>query len=763
MEQVKAFLYRRRLWLVWLAAVAVCALALLWVRYDLADRVDNQPVYQIVNDDYARTVAIPAQGGLTQQISLQAGQRLYGVRLNLTNYEHAFATGVLHVALESPQGDTLTAGTMNCIDIRDNTFETIIFTEPYRAEDAAAVTLHIWYADMDGADADLPLGLWASNIQVGNMALAAAGGPLDATAALQYVVDYSENWSGRMLLVPGMLILAAVVVSFWLLFGRTARPALAVLAGGALLGAAFVCVTPPLVAPDEYTHLSVAYQLAGSLLGQPTLAGDGSVLVRACDAPYFLNQTGDIGVFAYKTMGEHFWQGGGGIPDTPTGIVTDMTGRIPWLYLGQVAGIALARLLGLGFFAMLALGRLGNLLVYLLLAALAVRLAHPGQKWLFAAAALLPMALQLAGSLSADAMVLGLVFCYAALCLALRQRAAAPGQLLLLLALAALTGPAKAIYLPVVLLCLLIPSENLDWRPAPYARRLALGPVRLQAGSLVKILALALAGFCWMQANLGALLYATRDVDSVGLTRGAVALATAVAALAVVYYLVRRRPLGRRIFFGVLISGVVVAVPVVLYNLTHMWGGLTPEDLVDSIQPNGDSIYTFSAGYVCRNLPATLKLLLRSLPEQGALWLEGVLGTALGEPIVYRVEVSWLLGIGLLAALAAAALPADGTPRVVNPLSGRGKAGIALVTLCVVGLTFFAALNWTPINYTTIFGVQGRYWLPVLPLLLVLLNANRRWFARRPAGRGAVYAVLCLTSFVLLQGYSLYATWQVTT
>ena len=38
-----------------------------------------------------------------------------------------------------------------------------------------------------------------------------------------------------------------------------------------------------------------------------------------------------------------------------------------------------------------------------------------------------------------------------------------------------------------------------------------------------------------------------------------------------------------------------------------------------------------------------------------------------------------------------------------------------------------------------------------------------RWFVRRPAGRGAVYAVLCLTSFVLLQGYSLYATWQVTT
>ena len=78
-------------------------------------------------------------------------------------------------------------------------------------------------------------------------------------------------------------------------------------------------------------------------------------------------------------------------------------------------------------------------------------------------------------------------------------------------------------------------------------------------------------------------------------------------------------------------------------------------------------------------------------------------------------------------------------------------------------LPFFAALNWTPINYTTIFGVQGRYWLPVLPLALLLVHTNRRCFLRRPAGRGAVYAMVCQTSFVLLQGYSLYASWQVTT
>lgn len=762
MEKFRAFLHRRRLWLLWLAALAVCVLTLAWVRYDLAETANGQSVYKIVNDEYAQTVAIPADGGLDQQISLAAGQRLYGVRLNMTTYNHAFTTGTLRIDLLAEDGTALTKGSIGIFTIRDNTFETVIFEEAYTPEQAETLTLHIWYNDLAGMDVGLPLGLWASEDQVGAMALSSGGGSLDATAALQYVVDYSGDWSGIMLALPAVLIFAAVAAGFWLVFGRAARPAVAVLVSGALLGGAFAFVTPPLVAPDEYTHLAVAYQYASELMGQQTEAADGSLMVRACDAPYFQQQTGEIGIFAYKTMGEGLLQPGGGVANTASGVTVDTTGRIPWLYLGQTAGILLAHLLGLGFFAMLAMGRLFNLLVYLLLAALAVRLAHPGHKWLFAAVALLPMSLQLAGSLSADALVLGLVFCYTALCFALRERPAARWQLALLLFLAACTGPAKAIYLPVVLLCLLIPSENLDWRRGAYAAPLKFGPVQVRAGSLVKAAALVLAAAFWAQANLGALLYAMRDVDNVGMTRAAVAMATAAAVLGIVYYNVRRRPLGRRIFFGVLIAGVAVAIPVGFYMLTHMWGGLTPEDLVNGIQPNGDSIYTFSIGYICRNLGATIKLLLRSIPEQGALWLEGLLGTVLGEPIVYRVEVSWLLGIGLMAALVAAALPADSTPHVEG-LSARGKLGTALIALCVVGLTFVAALSWTPINYTTIFGVQGRYWLPVLPLALLLVHANRRCFLRRPAGREGVYAILCLTSFVILQGYSLYATWQVTT
>ena len=271
-----------------------------------------------------------------------------------------------------------------------------------------------------------------------------------------------------------------------------------------------------------------------------------------------------------------------------------------------------------------------------------------------------------------------------------------------------------------------------------------------------KALALVLAAIGWVQVNMGAL-YAARDVDTVGILRAGGAAAAGAALLALLYWKIRRDPIKKKIFLGAIAAVVVLAIPVGLYKLTHMWGGLTPEQLVGSIQENGDSIYTYSAGYICRNLPNTAKLLLRSFSAQGAQWVQGVLGTALGEPIVYTVDASWVLGVGFILALLAAALPQAGE---TVPLGRRTKAGVWGIILCVIALSFVTALNWTPINYTTIFGLQGRYWLPVLPLVLALVHHNRTFAVQKPAERKAVFAMLCLTSFVILQGAGLYATFQ---
>lgn len=764
MQTVKSFFARHRQLFLTLLVAAAAVLTAAWAGFDLSQRVDGQPVYEIVNDEYSRTVTIPraesgtdSATGLYQPVPIKAGQRIYGVRLNLTTHNWAFRTGTLFAQLLDGSGAVLAQGSLDCITIKDNTFADLIFEQPYTAPGQAdeeeaydfsrpSATLRLWYTAGDGWDLDHLLGIWMSSDEGATVIRINASGTRETvrgTAAFQYVVNYSGGWSKLLSAVLGILTVGAVVVGFVLLT-RGARLWQVVLACGGLLGLAFAVLTPPLVGPDEYTHLAKCYQQSSVLLGQPLADENWNLMVRPCDAPWFGTQTGDIGIFAYKETFEHLGDhgcDGAATVSSAAPLTADSINNT--LYLGQIAGITLARLLELGFHGMLLLGRLANLIFYLALAALAVALAPKHLRGIFACVALLAQPLQLAGSLSADAAVLGYLFCFTALCLALRTRPARPAELVGVVVLAALIGPAKAIYLPAVLLILLIPKEHL----AP----------RRSVAVLTRVLALVLAVVGWAQVNLGAALYAARDVDTVGLTRAGLALTLAAAVLGFVFWKIRRDARKRNIFLGGIAAAVAVAVPVAFYKLTHMWGGLTPEQLVGSIQENGDSIYTYSAGYICRNLPNTIKLLLRSVSAQGAQWLQGVLGTALGEPIVYPIQVSWVLGVGFVLVLLAAALPKAGE---ALPLGRRTKAGCWAIVVCVIGLSFFTALNWTPINYTTLFGLQGRYWLPVLPLVLALIHHNRTFAVQKNAERGAAFAMLCLTSLVILQGAGLYAAWQ---
>ena len=62
-----------------------------------------------------------------------------------------------------------------------------------------------------------------------------------------------------------------------------------------------LCASPPaLVAPDEYTHLAAAYELASRLGGETPADENGCLLVRESDAPHFGTRSGEIGILAYK-------------------------------------------------------------------------------------------------------------------------------------------------------------------------------------------------------------------------------------------------------------------------------------------------------------------------------------------------------------------------------------------------------------------------------------------------------------------------------
>ena len=595
------------------------------------------------------------------------------------------------------------------------------------------------------------LGLWTDADTSQQMTRRNANGTTDSIVghpALQYVVNDSGSWSHVISRLLGVLTFAAVVAGFILLTHR-AKLWQVVLVCGAVLGVAFAFLTPPLVGPDEYTHLAKCYRQSSTLLGQPVADDDDMLLVRSCDAPYFKNHTGDIGIYAYKEMLEHLGDAGCSGETTvssDTYVTADPINNT--LYLGQIAGITLARMMGLGFHGMLLLGRLCNLALYLALAAAAVNIAPQRLRGIFCRCSTAGPALAAGGQPFGGRRRAGvslLLYC------ALPDPAHPPGPLA---GNGGCCGAGGAHRPGQGNLSARRAADLYDSRCQPCLARQALagwphcqssgagaGRYRLGAGQY---------GRCFVcSPRCGYRGHPARRWCRRGWCR---------FAGAAVLEDPPRPQKKKKIFLGAIAAVVVLAIPVGLYKLTHMWGGLTPEQLVGSIQENGDSIYTYSAGYICRNLPNTAKLLLRSFSAQGAQWVQGVLGTALGEPIVYTVDASWVLGVGFILALLAAALPQAGE---TVPLGRRTKAGVWGIVLCVIALSFVTALNWTPINYTTIFfGLQGRYWLPVLPLVLALVHHNRTFAVQKPAERKAVFAMLCLTSFVILQGAGLYATFQ---
>ena len=747
MQQNKKFL--RVLCSLLAAALAAWCTVLLcrWVGYDLQERLGNTPSYEIINDDYSQIIDIPAEG-LTQAMPLKAGQPFYGVRFKFSTHGQLYKSGMTMVEAYNEAGEQILFAAGNFLNIWDDTFTEFTCNEAYIPDHDETLTIRLY----NESAWDGPLGVWASEGEVSGMPLSVTDGDtLNATMAMQRVSDFTGSWPAALAARLQKPLAAAVFIAV-LLAMLHAPLYLFVPAVGLALGVTFTYVTPALVAPDEYTHLAAAYELASTWSGQTAADEDGNLLLRECDAAHFGTKTGDIGVLAYKNeaIAETSEPGS---PDVLTTHSEVKAGQGSGSYLAQALGIRLARAQGKNFYTMLLYGRLANLILYLLLAALAVWLAPTSLRGLLACVALLPMPLQLAASLSPDAAVLGLVFSFTALCLRLRGEKAVWWQKILLIVLGGLTAPGKAIYLPVILLCLLIPAENLTYDGNPTVKFLG---EELPGGCCFHAATLVLAFCFWLAANLNAVAYAARDMNTTVLVTAAAAAAVLLVLALAAYLKLHKRP---KVFFwckaafaAVLVVGAVGGV----YAVSHMGGGLDPDQLTMTY-PNGDSIWTFSFGYICRNIPATVKLLLRTLPEQGALWLQGLLGTTLGEPIVYRIDVSWLLGVGLLLAVLAAALPRQDEPAL---LGRRSKAGTAGICLCVVLAVLAAALNWTPINYQTLFGLQGRYLLPILPLALLLVKSSKKLVLRGDVSHAAALCTSTLTMLTLLQGFGLYAAWQ---
>lgn len=712
-----------------LAAVFVIfTLLFLWAGYVFLPPATQKARRKIVNDDYAvLTQPMTADSSLDQVIFVK--DRLYGVVLNVRTFGRV-PQGSVHITVYDNAGQVAAVADQDMSQLLDDTFHWFFFdqrldvpfggdyyrlhitVDPETPQDVIA----FWRSDgpaqdfveEEGMQPEFPMEswlLWENNQE------------LDATLALQYI----ENASGPFIIGAFSFFAAFVLVLLlflYLLVFVWKAPVHRIFAAAALgLGFVFAFLIPPRAAPDEYTHIATAYHYSNRILGTDHLDNNGTLGVRPGDVMMLQNyDPRAIDVYAWGDMAENLFT------RAPQGEMVRVSANIVQggftpLHALPTLGILLARLLGLSKTGLLLLGRFANLLFFTWVISRAIR-RMPLAKPTLALIALLPMSLQLAASFSYDAYVIALSFYFIAYCLdiTLEKKPVGPRQIALLLVLSLLIAPAKTIYLLLLPFIFIIPAQLYQ------SKKVAL---------LSRVVTFGTALVLWVVFSMNSLLLSAGHTPA--------APATQSPALSAQAHLLPRAT-------GVQLS--IAAGPSTgLYVSAH--SPLREPVGQYTLKPNGDADQNFTLRHIVTHLPATVKILVRSFWEQGPLWLQGVLGGRLGEIIAVDIEINWLFIIGLLGILLASALPQPGDSL---RLSQRQKWFSLAVFAGVGAALLLACLTWTPINYKTLFGVQGRYFLPVLPLALLYLRRDNLTFSR-PVWRHLMYAALVLVVLCQLDAF----------
>ncbi|MEG1862033.1 MAG: DUF2142 domain-containing protein [Oscillospiraceae bacterium] len=160
---------------------------------------------------------------------------------------------------------------------------------------------------------------------------------------------------------------------------------------------------------------------------------------------------------------------------------------------------------------------------------------------------------------------------------------------------------------------------------------------------------------------------------------------------------------------------------------------------------NPDSI-TFSLGYILKFPGIFISLLVNTIMTNGEFYLKTLIGGNLGY---FNTDLSWVFVIGFIVLLFVAFQRTDSEQ---SHMTTWGFCWIQLMALSVCALVVMGCVLWTPTYYKTIYGIQGRYFLPILPILLLFLK-NKHLVTKQDIDGFLMFTSVVLNAFVLLNSF----------
>lgn len=548
------------------------------------------------------------------------------------------------------------------------------------------------------------------------LGLTVNGQPTEGMLAILGVYAQIGGFLTKFYWVIALLALVLIGAGWWLFTGQKCPLHRMVFCFVLALGILFSMVLPPYSAPDEQFHINQSFTLASTIydLHLPIAQSQIHSTIRRPSDQDVIVQDGETTVFTWQHIAKNLLTTS---PDPFTAThdfdeyQVDSSYTMYWISaLGVLAGF----LLRLGFIPTLFLGRLTNLLFFAFLASWAVK-RTPVAKAVFATVALLPMTLHLAASYSRDSNLLALCLLFAALVLdlAFGPTEKISWKQLILPALAGLLiAPSKIVYFPLTLLVFLIP-----------AARLGRFSKAIKGGFLVLCMVVFLSS-AGGTLTLGGFVNGDTPVAA-----GAASSSTAVQ---------EAEPAA-----SVAAESESAPAP----ESTASSGETAVADSAPqpaSEEPVQDDSVCYSLPYILSHPLDTVELLIRSVVEYGDHYVKTLVGGTLSyfDP---GVQIAWTWVAALLILLVLAWLQ----PGFELPV--WAKMVCLLIGLACCGLAVLGCVSWTPTYYTTIYGLQGRYFLPVLSLLL--LARPRRLLLQTDFTRGLVYAVTLVDILVVFNAF----------
>ena len=679
-----------------LVIIGLCGATFAWVGYDTVRQAKGLGHREIINDDYSVVTAVVDENGVFQPITVEANTDFYGVNLNMHIFNRV-CHGTLFVQLMDENGNVLSTVTDDLTSVIDNTFKRFIFDGVnYKAQEDKNYIIHVYTQYETNED---QLALWKSETTVEGFSDIKENGEFtQGTLAIQYITKYVTAGIWKYYLALAVIFTLFLVGLYLLIFVKKAKITSVFVAISLVVGFVFSIYTPLKGSPDEYVHITTAYWYSNQLMGVKDSYNysDGTLLMRECDAGDY-SDPAKYNVFEIQEIYEGAFSKAGDkveLVSVPARIHDTSFAPLFW---AQALGITLARILGLGFVPTLILGRLANLMLYTVLMWLAIKIM-PLHKNTMAVLALTPIPLQLAGSFTYDTMVIALCFLFTAVVFrcAYEKEKLTVKDIALLAVMAALIAPCKIVYITIIALIFIIPLNKFK---------------NTKTALISFAVILCCAAAMWLVTNAST------------------------------------------------VSNTLSVAPPPTYVTNETVDGeisteLIEYDMYKDIAPNGDNRNYFTPGYVLGHIPQTIKLVLNTVQENGVLYIRQLFGGILGEVIVSTVEINWLYTMAIIFIVFLSVLKKQDQPLVYK---GVRKWWALLLAVGACGLFCLACIVWTPINYTTVFGIQGRYFYPILPLL-VLFFTNDPINLKKDIDGALLYALAVADVLVLLDGFTIMAT-----